>query len=172
MKLSRRVVLFCVLMLVVAAPTLMLAKSDQGDRVQFFQSMNIGPDEQVGDLVCLFCSIHLEGKASGDMVAILGNIVVEGTASGDVVAVGGGIKLGEDAVVSGDTVGLGGGVSRHPNAKVSGDVVSQNGPLVFFGLFMGMFVVPLVPIILIIWLVVWLVRRDRRVGPAPVAYRR
>jgi len=172
MKLNRRLVLSCVLMLVVAAPSLMLAQSGQGDRVQFFQSINIGPDEQVGDVVCLVCSIHMQGTSSGDMVAILGSIVVDGTAGGDVVAVGGSIKLGEDAVVKGDTVGLGGGVSRHPNARVGGDVVSQNGPLVFLGLFMGMFVVPLLPIILIIWLIVWLVRRDRRVGPAPVAHRR
>jgi len=172
MKLSRRVLLCSALFLTLTAPSLLLARSGSSDRVQFFQSINVGPDEQVGDVVCLFCSIHMAGTTSGDTVAILGSIVVDGTVSGDVVAVGGSIKLGEDASVSGDTVGLGGGVSRHPNSTVKGDVVSQNGPAVFLGLFIGLFVVPLLPIVLIIWLVVWLVRRDRPAGPAPVAYRR
>jgi len=172
MKLHDRVLLVCVLMSVVLAPTCMLAKDGHGDRVQFFQSINIGPDEHVGDVVCLVCSIHMAGTTSGDTVAILGSIAVEGTVSGDVVAVGGAIKLGEDASVSGDTVGLGGGVSRHPNAVVKGDVVSESGPAVFLGLFLGLFVIPLLPIVLIIWLVVWLVRRDRRVAAAPATYRR
>ncbi len=172
MKLSRRMLLVSVLLLMVTAPTFLFARSGQSDRVQFFQSINIAPDEQVGDVVCLFCSIHMAGTTSGDTVAILGSIVVDGTVSGDVVAVGGGIKLGEDANVSGDTVGLGGGVSRHPNASVKGDVVSQANPAIFVGLFLGVVVVPLLPVILIIWLIVWLVRRDRSSAPAPVAYRR
>jgi len=172
MKFSQRMLLCCALFVTVAAPTLVLARSGSSDRVQFFQSITVGPDEQVGDVVCLFCSIHMAGTTSGDTVAILGSIVVDGTVSGDVVAVGGSIRLGEDANVKGDTVGLGGGVLRHPNATVKGDVVSQNGPAIFLGLFIGMFVVPLLPIVLIIWLVVWLLRRDRSVPPAPAAYRR
>lgn len=172
MKLSQWMLLLCALLFVVTAPTLLFARSGQSDRVQFFQSINVAPDEQVGDVVCMFCSIHMAGTTSGDTVAILGSIEVDGTAAGDVVAVGGGIKLGEDANVSGDTVGLGGGVVRHPNAVVKGDVVSQANPAVFVGLVLGLVVVPLLPIILIIWLVVWLVRRDRAVAPAPAGYRR
>jgi len=155
-------------MLVVAAPTLLLAKNGHSDRVQFFQSIDVGADESVGDVVCLVCSIHIAGTTYGDTVAILGNIVVDGTVNGDTVAVGGGIKLGEDANVGGDTVALGGGVNRHPNAAVKGDVVSQVGPMIFLGLI----IVPFLPIILVVCLIVWLVRRDRRVVPAPVAYRR
>jgi len=172
MKLRRRVLLFLIVSAVVIVPNLALAKSGGGDRVQFFQSINVGPDEQVGDVVCLVCSIHMAGTASGDTVAILGSIVMDGTANGDVVAVGGGIKLGEDARVSGDTVGIGGGVTRHPNASVKGEIVAQSGPAVFLGLILGLFVIPLLPIVLIIWLIVWLVRRDRPAPSAPVAYRR
>ena len=172
MRIRKRLFLCFALVLVMAAPARTFAKSGQNDRVQFFQSINVGPDEQVGDVVCLACSIHMAGTASGDTVAILGSIIVDGTVKGDVVAVGGGIKLGEDATVGGDIVGLGGGVNRHPNAVAKGDVVSQSGPVVFMGLFLGMVVVPLLPVILVIWLIVWLVRRDRRAVPAPVGYRR
>jgi hypothetical protein len=170
---NRKGLLLCfALFLTAVAPTMMLAKSGDGARVQFFQSIDVGPDEQVGDTVCIVCSIHVAGTTSGDAVAILGSVVVDGSVAGDAVAVGGGIKLGEDANVSGSTVGIGGGVSRHPNAVVKGDVVSQSGPGVFLGLFIGAVIVPLLPIVLIIWLIVWLVRRDRQVAPAPVGYRR
>ena len=162
-----RVVLPLVLLLVVAAPTLLLANNGHGDRIQFFQNVEIGPNESVGDVVCLFCSIHNSGT-SGDNVAILGSIVVDGTVNGDCVAVGGSIRLGEDASVGGDTVGLGGGVSRHPNATAKGEVVSQVGPFIFLGMVLG----PLIPFILVVWLIVWLVRRDNRVVVPPVAYRR
>ena len=170
MKLSQRVLVGFILLLL-GAPTALLAKNGHRDQVQFFQSINVGADEQVGDVVCILCSIHMAGTADGDTVAILGSIVMDGTANGDVVAVGGSIRLGEDASVSGDTVGIGGGVSRHPNAVVKGELVSQNGPIVFFGLFLGLVVVPLLPIVLVIWLIVWLVRRDRP-APPQMAYRR
>lgn len=162
MELRKLAVISLVLITIALTPSLLLA---QNDRVHFFQDINVGPDEHVGSLVCLGCSIHMEGT-SGDAVAILGSIMVDGTINGDAVAVAGGIKLGEDSTVSGDTVGLGWGISRHPNATVKGEVVSQSGPL----LFAAIVIIPFLPIILIIWLVVWLLRRPPA-QPAP-AYRR
>lgn len=162
MKLRKFVVMSLVFIAIAVTPSLLLA---QNDRVHFFQDINVGPDEHVGSLVCLACSIHMAGT-SGDTVAILGSIMVDGTIHGDAVAVAGGIKLGEDATVSGDTVGLGWGISRHPNATVKGEVVSQSGPL----LFAAIVIIPFLPIILIVWLVVWLLRRPAA-QPAP-AYRR
>ena len=120
-------ILMSLLVLIVVAPSMVFA-NDGGDRVQFFQSITVGPDEHVGDAVCIFCSIRMAGSC-GDAVAIFGNIVVDGTVSGDAVSVGGGIKLGEDANVSGDAVAIGRGVYRHPNAVVKGEVVSQAGPV-------------------------------------------
>ena len=163
--------LWIVLLLIVVAPTLSFADGGS-DRVQFFQSINVGPDEKAGDVVCIGCSIHVAGT-SGDTVAILGSVVVDGTANGDVVAVGGGVVLNEDARVSGDTVAIGSGLHRHPNATVKGESVSQSGPLVFLGLVLGLFVVPLLPVILIIVLIVWLLRRNNySKPPQQVAYRR
>jgi hypothetical protein len=157
------------LILAAVAPAQMFAHD--GDRVQFFQNLTVGPDEQVGSAVCMFCSIHVEGK-SGDTVAILGDIVIDGTVTGDTVSIGGGIKLGEDASVAGDAVAIGRGLYRHPSATIKGQAVSQSGPIVYFGLFLGLFVIPLLPIILIVALIVWLLRRDRSAPPAQVAYRR
>jgi hypothetical protein len=169
MTLGKSALVLCVVVTFAVLPTVVVAQG--GERVHFFQNINVNSDETVGDVVCIGCSIHMSGT-SGDTVAILGSIVVDGTVTGDAVAVGGGIKLGEDAQVKGDTVGLGGGVTRHPNAVARGEIVSEAGPLVFMGLFIAGVVVPLLPIILIIWLIVWLVRRDGPAPPAPVAYRR
>ena len=155
---------FVVLMLL--APTALLA-NDGGDRVQMFQSITVDPDDHVGDVVCIFCSIRMAGTC-GDAVAVFGNVVVDGTVAGDAVSVGGGIKLGEDASVAGDTVSIGQGVYRHPNSVVKGEVVSQAGPAVFLGLI----IIPLLPVFAVVALVVWLVRRNRYTPPAQVAYRR
>jgi len=172
MTLKLRVLVCASMLSVLLIPTIAFANNGDQDRVQFFQSIEVGPDEQVGDVVCLFCSIRMAGTAKGDTVAILGSIIVDGKTNGDVVAVGGSIKLGEDASVGGDTVGLGGGVSRHPNAVVRGSIVSQANPLVFLGLILGLVVVPLLPIVLIIWLIVWLVRSNRPSGYPQAQYRR
>jgi hypothetical protein len=153
-------------------PTLAFASRGGQDRVQVFQSIDVTTEQQVGDAVCIFCSIRMAGTANGDVVAILGSIDVQGQANGDVVAVGGGIRLGEDASVAGDTVGLGGGVSRHPNATVKGSLVSQANPLIFIGLFLGAVVIPLLPVALFIWLIVWLVRSNRRPQYSQMPYQR
>jgi len=158
--------LLSLLFLTALVPSVALA-NDGGDRVQFFQNITVGPDDRVGDVVCLFCSIRMAGSC-GDAVAIFGSIIVDGPASGDVVSVGGGIKLGEDANVSGDAVAIGQGLYRHPEAVVKGQTVSQASPLIFLALI----IVPLLPIILVVALVVWLLRRNRYVAPAQAAYRR
>ena len=168
MKLQTTAIVTFLLTLAVLVPSQMLAS---GDRVQFFQNLNVGQDERVDSVVCMFCSIHVAGT-SGDTVAILGDIVVDGTVTGDCVSVGGGIKLNDEASVAGDAVAIGRGLHRDPNATVKGDAVSQSGPFVYFGLFLALFVIPLLPIILIIALIVWLFRRNRYPQPAPVAYRR
>ena len=85
-----------------------------------------------GDLVCIGCSIRMEGTC-GDVVAIGGSIMVDGTVKGSVVAVGGGVLLGDNASVSEDVVTVGGHLSRHPNAVVKGDVSEQSGALILAG---------------------------------------
>jgi hypothetical protein len=167
-----KVLIGAVVASVMLIPTLAFASHGEQGRVQFFQSIDVTADQQVGDAVCIFCSIRIAGAAKGDVLAILGSIDMEGRASGDVVAVGGGIRLGEDASVAGDTVGLGGGVSRHPNAIVKGDLVSQANPLVFVGLVIGIIVVPLLPAVLFVWFIVWLLRSNRRPAYASTPYQR
>jgi hypothetical protein len=132
-----------------------------GDEVHFGRSITVGEGENAGTLVCIGCSIRIEGTCQ-DVVAIGGSIMVDGTVKGDVVAIGGGILLSDNASVSGDVVTVGGRLSRHPNAEVRGEVSEQSGTL----LLLGVLLVPLLPLILIVALIAWLVSRSRRPMPA------
>ena len=139
------------------------AKSgSKNDRVQFGSSISINEGEEVGDVVCIGCSIRVAGSC-GDAVSIGGSILVEGQVRGDAVAVGGGIRLNDAAQVKGDVVTVGGGLSRDQGSTVGGEVVSQGGGYVMPLLIL----VPLIPVSLIVALIWWLITRNNR-PPVPV----
>ncbi len=139
--------------------------ASDGDQVHVGHSITVGENERAGNLVCVGCSIRMEGT-SQDVVAVGGSIMVDGAIKGDVVAVGGSVFLGENASVSGDVVTVAGHLSRHPNAAVRGEVTEQSGTF----LLLGIFLIPLAPLILIIALIIWLVRRNRRPMPVRAPY--
>jgi len=151
--------LLAALLFVSAAPQALHAGGKE-DRVQFGRSIVVDESEEVGDLVCIGCSIHMMGTC-GDVVAVGGSVTVDGTVKGDVVAVGGGMHLEENASISGDVVTVGGGLSRHPNSIIKGAVTARSGPVVFLSLFL----VPLIPVVLIVALIVWLVKPNRPRAP-------
>lgn len=151
--------LFALFLFLLLSSSALLAKD--GDIVQIGKSISVAQNEQVGDVVCIGCSIHMEGTC-GDLVAIGGSVTIDGDVRGDAVAIGGSLRLDEDARVSGDVATVGGRVWRHANATVKGDISSRSG----VPLMIGLLVIPLLPFILIVALIVWLVNRGRR--PAPV----
>src|SRR5215471_4901316 len=111
--------LFFTLPLLAALPASARSGSNN-DRVQIGSSISVNEDEEVGNLVCIGCSVHVKGTC-GDVVAIGGGVFIEGTVRGDVVAIGGGAKLTDTAHVNGDLVTIGGGLSRDQGATVGGD---------------------------------------------------
>jgi hypothetical protein len=137
-----------------------------GDHVHIGRSITVDEGEDGGNLVCIGCSIRVEGNCE-DVVAVGGSVMVDGAVKGDVVAVGGGVLLGDNASVSGDVVTVGGRLSRHPNAVVKGTVSEQSGGF----LLLGVFLIPLIPLILLAALIVWLASRNRRPAPARVGNR-
>src|ERR1017187_4912001 len=64
------------LLLLMDTPQTLHARN--GDHVHFGKSITVGEDENAGDLVCIGCSIRMEGTC-GDVVAIGGSIMVDGT---------------------------------------------------------------------------------------------
>jgi hypothetical protein len=163
---TRSAILFVAVFLIFSAAVPLASAKSKQDRVQFGSSINVQEGEEVGDLVCIGCSIRMAGTC-GDVVAIGGSAFIGGQVRGDVVAIGGGAKLTDSAQVSGDLVTIGGGLSRDPGSDVRGEIVSQGGGYVFPLLI----VVPLIPVILIVALIWWLITRsNRRPVPAQQPY--
>lgn len=132
-----------------------------GDRVQIGRSIAIAENEDTGSVVCIGCSIRIDGT-SDEAVAIGGNIIVTGTVKGDLAVVGGSATLEDNAIVDGDVSTVGGNVSRHAGAVVKGAVNSVAGTPVLLGLLL----VPLILVGLFIALIVWLVKPKRRPSAA------
>src|ERR1039458_10684370 len=79
------------LLLLIVTPQTLHARD--GDQVHIGQSITVGQNENVGDLVCIGCSIEVAGTCGG-VGAIGGSIMVDGTGEGGVGAIGGGGKGG------------------------------------------------------------------------------
>lgn len=146
-----------------AVPCIALALTagakDNPSFTQFGRNINIGPSDEVGDLTCIGCSIHVRGLVAGDVTAVGGGVTIEDQAqvSGDVTTVGGDSRLTKSVKVSGDVTAVGGQVHRDPEASVSGDVTALSGR----GWLLLVFVVPFMVLGLLVAFVIWLVQRMR-----------
>ena len=92
------------------------------DRVVAGNSVTIGRDEVVGDLVVLGGSAEVLGRVSGDVAVFGGSLHLRegGHVFGDVATFGGSVELDQGARVDGDLSVLGGSVDRNEKAIVGG----------------------------------------------------
>jgi hypothetical protein len=139
----RQNVLLFFLMILVAVPA--MALRDGEDHVQFGSNVVVHEGETAGDIVCFFCSVDVEGKAS-DVVVFLGNAKINGD-TGDVVVLGGRATLTSNATTQ-DVV-VGGRVDADPNAVIRGDRTT------FTPLFV---VLPFIVFAIMVWLFVLLLK--------------
>jgi hypothetical protein len=95
-------------------------RSSRDDRVSVGNSVHIAADESARDVVCIGCSITLDGEAFGDLVAVGGSVSVTGLAHGDAVAIGGSVDVGEHAEVDGEATAVGGTVNVENGGQVHG----------------------------------------------------
>jgi hypothetical protein len=163
----KRVVLIAICL--VTFPLMTFAKnSGASDRVQIGKFIEVGPDEMVGDAVCIGCSIRVQGHVMGDAVAIGGRLEVEGKVNGDTVAIGGGIRLAPGASVGGDVTTVGGAVERDSTATVGGDVVVNHhlpmmGGMMGVGTLFLMGLLASIPVTLVLSVVCYLILGQQRV---------
>lgn len=148
---------FC-LLLVAAMPGVAFADGPH-DRTQFGHDIMVGPNEEVSEVTCFGCSVHVRGHVASDVTTFGGNIVVEdqGQIGGDTTSFGGSVRLDKGAKIQAVTL-FGGRLHRDPDAVVAGDVTAFSGT----GWLAAMFVLPLFVVGGIIALIVWLVRRNTR----------
>jgi hypothetical protein len=152
----------CVLTILLAPPTALAANAD---RLQFNHDIHIQPDDQVGDVTCINCSVYVLGRVSGDVTTVNGNIVAEqgATIAGDVTAVRGSVRLENGAQVAGDLTAIAGTARRDPQATVVGDVTSLGGG----GWVFLVFLLPFAVLGGMVALIIWLIQRSRRPAPVP-----
>jgi hypothetical protein len=145
-------------------PVSLLASSDP-DRTQFNRDIHIGPNEKVGDVTCIGCSVHVRGQVAGDVTTIAGSVFLEPGASiaGDVTAVGGNTRAESGTQVSGDLTAIGGTLLRDPQAAVAGDVTTVGGGRWIFLIFLT----PFLFLGGIIALIIWMVQRSCHPAPVP-----
>jgi hypothetical protein len=136
------------------------------ERTQIGHNINVGPDEEVGELTCIGCSIYIRGQVAGEATAVGGSVYIEGNAqvAGDVTVVAGDVRLDKDVKVAGEVTLVGGEFHRDPQASISGNVTTVGGR----GWIVPILLVPFVILGLIIAFIVWLVQRIRRPSLPPV----
>jgi hypothetical protein len=133
---------------------------DNPSYTQLGRNINVGPDDQVGDLTCFGCSIRIRGEVAGDVTTFGGSVTVEDQAqvAGDVSIFGGDARLDRGVKVAGDVSVFGGQIHRDPQAAIAGDVTSFGG----HGWLLPILASPIVLLSLLVALVVWIVQRTRR----------
>jgi hypothetical protein len=146
-----------VLLLLTFAPLPAFAKGDN-DRVSIGSDVTVAEGETVGDIVCIFCSVHVRGDVSGDTVVLLGSLTVDSghRINGDAAVIGGDLTMAEGASIGGDTSVVAGDANLAPGATIHGSQTVLPGR--------AWLLVPLAPFLIligIIWLIVHFVRRRR-----------
>lgn len=103
------------------------------DRVSVGRSIKLEKGERAGAVVCIGCSVEIEGETDEDAVAVGGSVRVSGTVGGSAVAVGGRVLVEDGGVVSGDGVSVGGSADTEGSGVIEGQIssVGIGGP--FFG---------------------------------------
>jgi hypothetical protein len=150
---------------ILLAPSTMLAAQANADRFQINHDIHIQPNDQVGDVTCINCSVYVLGRVSGDVTTVNGSIVAEqgATISGDATAVRGNVRVESGTQVAGDLTAIAGTVRRDPQATVGGDVTSMGGG----GWVFLVFLLPFAVLGGIIALIIWLIQRSRQPAPVP-----
>ncbi len=146
-------------------PSEAFAAKGNADRFQINHDIRIQPEDEVGDVTCINCSVYVRGRVSGDVTTINGNVVAEQGAAiaGDVTAIRGDARIDNGTQVAGDLTAIGGNVRRSPQASVAGDVTSMGGG----GWVFLVFLLPFAFLGGIIALIIWLIQRSRRPVPVP-----
>lgn len=126
--------------LICLLPAVAAARGER-DRVMVGEDIFVAEDEDLHDVVCIGCSIRVEGRVAGGAVVIGGSLVIDGEV-GEAVAIGGSIdvagrvdrgvvavagSIAIEGVVGGDVVAAVGSVELDPDAEVGGDITAVLG---------------------------------------------
>jgi hypothetical protein len=94
------------------------------DRVSVGRSIRLKEGETAQNVVCVGCSIDIDGVTAGDATAVGGSVRVTGLVGGNATAVGGTLRVEDGAVVEGDGVAVGGSVHVDGSGRIEGQNTS------------------------------------------------
>jgi hypothetical protein len=153
----RRQLLSVALLLAILTPLTAFAKG-ANDRSSVGSDISINEGETVGDVACVFCSVHVHGDVTGDAAVVFGSLTVDSghKINGDAAVIGGDLNLAEGAEIGGDVAIIAGDANLAEGAIIHGSRTVMPGRLWLLVPF-----APLLVLIGIIWLIVYLVRRRR-----------
>jgi len=134
--------------------------ASKAEHTSIGHSISIGPNEEVGEVTCIGCSIFVRGHVAGDATAVGGSISIEdkGQIDGDVTSVAGNVRLEKEVKVAGDVTVVGGEIRRDPEAAIQGDVTAMGGR----GWIVPLMLAPFLILGLLVGFVIWLVQRMQR----------
>jgi len=130
----------------------------EGDRVSFLHDIHISNGEQAHDLVCILCSIHIDGPVEGDTVAILGSIHSAAPMEGNAVTILGSITLTPGAHIGQQAVAILGAINQQSSEQIGGDTVQLPFDLIL---------IPIGLLVLLIWMLRLIFRRPMPPYPLP-----
>jgi len=94
------------------------------DRVSIGRSIRVAKGERAGEVVCVGCSVDIEGEVDDNAVAVGGSVRVAGMVGGDAVAVGGSVLVEDGGLVEGEGVSIGGSTETRGSGAIEGDISS------------------------------------------------
>jgi hypothetical protein len=115
--------------LILAAATFATPARAAEDVVHFGNSIEVGPNQQIHDAVCFFCSVHVRGTANHDIVVFFGSVTIDGQAEHDVVDFFGHVRVADGSSISHDLVNFFGATWLGENASIGQDAVVMFGSL-------------------------------------------
>jgi hypothetical protein len=105
------------------------AQQQPGNRAYIGQDIYIAAGQQVHNVVCVFCSVQVEGNLSGHAVVLFGNLSVIGQVQHSATIVGGNTVIDSQALIGGRTVVLGGNAVYETEDAIRGNAYVLGGHL-------------------------------------------
>jgi len=102
-----------------------LAQGADDEETRFIRSVVVQKDRtSPGDVICILCSVTVQGTVTGDVIAVGGDIEVSGSVTGDVIAAGGRVTVLSGAQTDGDLIAVGGSLETTSRAKPPADFLT------------------------------------------------
>ena len=137
MGLTRKWIVFALLLVLLSIPTGAQAAAPAGDEVVFGGNYTLASGQTLQGNLFVFggtATIEDGARVTGDVILVGGSVIIEGEVDGNISATGGNLHVGSLAIVRGDVSLLGASIQEDDGAQILGEITVeedaiQNRPL-------------------------------------------